>query len=220
MAAAAWLLAFAAPACWAASAQIAAATRPSASAPLAAPAAAIGAECERAVRQALVPTSITAAEVRFSTAPSVLRALSSDSQVVLHGEGQWRDAAALRKFTYRCNIDTHSAGAVGVVIRQAAAQPNAPAEPQPIEEPDLSHLSPSACESSAAVALKQRWPKVSRITFDTATRNLTQHSASRAELHGQGRAQPAPEPQVLVHFSFDCSIDPRDGRVVGMRLSG
>ncbi len=147
-----------------------------------------------------------------------MRTLSSESQIVLHGEGDLRDAAAPRKFTYRCNIDANSAGAVGVVIRQVAGQQPASAEPQPIDEPDLSHLSPTACESSAAAALKQRWPKVSRITFDTTTRRLTQQSASRSELRGQGRAQPDPEPQVLVHFSFDCSIDPRDGRIVEMRL--
>jgi hypothetical protein len=87
-------------------------------------------------------------------------------------------------------------------------------------DPDISHLSPAACESSAAAALQQRWPRVSQISFDTATRSLTQQSAARAELHGQGRARPAPESQVLVHFGFDCTIDPRDGRVIGMRLSG
>ncbi len=155
----------------------------------------------------------------FLSAPSVLRTQSNDDQVILHGEGQWRDAAALRKFTYRCNLDSRSAEAVGVVIRQADKQPSALAEPPPIE-PDLSHLSPAACESSAAAALKRRWPQASRITFDTATRSLTQHSASLAEMHGQGRAQPAPESQVLAHFGFDCTIDPRDGRVIGMRLGG
>jgi hypothetical protein len=191
-------------------------------APLMTKPAEVGAEglarCERAVRQALVPATKTAAEIRFSKAPSALQTLSYDDQIVLHGEGQWRDASTVRNFTYRCNLDPHSAEAVGVVIRQTATQ--APAEPQPIAEPDLSHLSPSACESSAAVALKQRWPRVSKISFDTATRSLTQQSASRAELHGQGRAQPTPDSQVLVHFGFDCALDPRNGRVLGMRLIG
>ncbi|MEO7852385.1 MAG: hypothetical protein ABIR94_09065 [Rubrivivax sp.] len=216
-AAAACVLALAALAPSALSAQRAAAASPAALTP---PSAAIGAECERAVRQALVPGSTKAPEVRFSAAPSVLQALSGEGQTVLGGEGRWRDAAGLRSFTYRCNIDTNSAEAVGVVIRQAVTQPQVLAEPRAVQEPDLSHLSPSACESSAAAALKKRWPQVSRISFDTATRSLMQQSASRAELRGQGRAQPAPEPQALVHFSFDCALDPRDGRVVDMRVSG
>lgn len=177
------------------------------------------AQCERAVRQALVPTSNKAAELSFSAAPSVLQAQSSDDQVVLQGEGQWRDGSAVRKFSYRCNLDPRSAEAVGVVIRQAAVQLPARAAPPPIE-PDLSHLSPSACESSAALALKQRWPQVSKITFDPTTRSLKQYSASRAELHGRGRAQPAPQSQQLLHFGFDCALDPRDGRVLEVSLIG
>jgi len=178
------------------------------------------AQCERAVRQALQPQSGTAGDVRFSATPPLPRVPADGSQIVLQGEGQWRDAAALRKFKYSCNIDPRSGQAVGVVIRQAAPPLAAQAEPKPIEDPDLSHLSPSACESGAAVALQRRWPRVSQITFDAETRSLTQQSASRAELHGQGRARPAPESPVLVHFGFDCTIDPRDGRVIGMRLNG
>jgi hypothetical protein len=187
-------------------------------------AATVGAEglarCERAVRQALVPQAGAAAEVRFSATPPLPRSLSDGSQIVLQGEGQWREAAALRKFKYSCNLDPHSGEAIGVVIRQAAPPLAAQGESKPIKDPDLSHLSPSACESGAAVALQQRWPRISQVTFDTETRRLTQQSASRAELHGQGRARPAPESPVLVHFGFDCTIDPRDGRVIGMRLSG
>lgn len=215
------LMALAVSAPWAALAQMAA---PAPRAASVSPAGAVGADafakCEHAVRQALLPAAKTTTELRFSAAPSVQQSLSNDNQIVLRGEGQWRDAAATRKFTYSCNLDRQSGESVGVVIRQAAAQPTAPAKAQTIQEPDLSQLSPSACESSAAAALKQRWPRVSKISFDSATRSLTQQSSSRAELHGQGHAQSAPESQVLTHFGFACTIDPRDGRVVGMRLSG
>ena len=176
------------------------------------------ARCERAVRQALMPQAGPAAELRLSPAPS--RPPSDGGPMLLEGEGQWRDAGSLRKFRYSCNIAPQDDEAVGVVIRQVAPPQTAQTPPKPIEEPDLSHLSPSACESGAAMALQQRWPRVSQITFDAETRSLTQQSASRAELHGQGRARPAPESQVLVHFGYDCSLDPRDGRVIGMRLSG
>ncbi len=178
------------------------------------------ARCERAVRQALVPQAGAAAELRLSAVPSTPGAQAGDSQFVLQGEGQWREAAALRKFRYSCNLDRRSGEAVGVVIRQIGAPGATQAESTPAKEPDLSHLSPSACESGAAAALHQRWPRVSQITFDSETRSLTQQSALRAELHGQGRARTAPESPALVHFGFDCTIDPRDGRVIGMRLSG
>jgi hypothetical protein len=158
--------------------------------------------------------------VRFSASPLVPRLLSDGSQTVLQGEGQWRDGAALRKFKYSCNFDPNSGEATGVVIRNTAPPLAAQAQPKPIKDPDLSHLSPSACESGAALALQRRWPRVSQITFDAQTRSLTQQSASRAELHGRGRARPAPESPVLVHFGFECSIDPRDGRVLAMILSG
>lgn len=176
------------------------------------------ARCERAVRQALLPNA--AAELRFTAAPSVQRPLPDDGRIVLQGEGKWRDAAAVRAFQYSCNIDAHGGEAVGVVIRQLSPAPDAPAKPPPVLEPDLSHLSPAACESSAAAALKRRWPQVSQISFDAETRRLTQQSASRADLQGQGRAQASPGAPALVHFGFDCTVDPRDGRVIGMRLSG
>lgn len=176
------------------------------------------ARCERAVRQALMPQAGPAAELRLSPVPS--RSPTDGGPLLLQGEGQWRDAGTLRKFRFSCNIDPSDSEAVGVVIRQASPPPAAQGEAKPIAEPDLSHLSPSACESGAALALQQRWPRVSQISFDAETRSLTQQSTSRAELHGQGRARPSPESPVLVHFGFDCTIDPRDGRVVGMRLSG
>lgn len=179
------------------------------------------ARCERAVRQALLPNAAAAAaELRFAAPPSVQRPLPDDGRIVLQGEGKWRDAATLRAFKYSCNIDAQGGEAVGVVIRQLAPAPDAPAKPQPVLEPDLTHLSPAACESSAAAALKRRWPQVSQISFDAETRRLTQQSASRAELQGQGRAQASPGLPTLVHFGFECTVDPRDGRVIGMRLSG
>ena len=179
------------------------------------------ARCERAVRQALLPNgAAAAAELRFAAAPSVQRPLPDDGRIVLQGEGKWRDAGALRAFKYSCNIDAQGSDAVGVVIRQLSPAPDAAAAAPKAMEPDLSHLSPAACESSAAAALKRRWPQVAQISFDIETRRLSQQSASRAELQGQGRAQASPGSPALVHFGFECTVDPRDGRVIGMRLSG
>jgi hypothetical protein len=192
-----------------------------AAAVLAADKAAFGTEaveaCEQAARQSLGPQA-QSAEVTFSPGPTVQEGLSNERQVVLRGTGRWRNAGGSRSFTYSCNVDTRTAKAVGLVIRDAAPPPAAAPARMPTE-PDLSALSPAACESSAVQALKKRWPQVSQIRFESKTRRFQQKTPSRAELHGSGRALPVPEAQSAL-FGFECEIDTRDGRVVGMRISG
>ena len=175
------------------------------------------AACEQAARQSLGPQA-QLADITFSPAPTVQEGLSSDHQVVLRGTGRWRSAGSSRSFTYSCNVDTRTAKAVGLVIRDAAPPP-ATAHARMPAEPDLTALSPTACESSAVQALKKRWPQVSQIRFESTTRRFQQKTPSRAELHGSGRALPVPEAQSTL-FGFECEVDTRDGRVVGMRISG
>lgn len=177
------------------------------------------ASCERATRQSLAPQGTEAADVRFAGTPIVQAGLSDDGQIVLQGAGSWRAASGERSFIYRCNVVVRTAKAVGVVIRDSTPNPPQAAAARQGIEPDLSYLSPTACESSAATALKQRWPRVSQISFDTATRTLLQESASKAELRGRGLALPEPGAP-STHFGFDCEIDPRDGRVIVTRISG
>jgi hypothetical protein len=194
----------------------------SAPATVAADKAAFGTEavaaCEQAARQSLGPPAHSA-EITFSPPPTVQEGLSNDNQVVLRGAGRWRGASGLRSFTYSCNVDLRTAKAVGLVIRDAVPVAAAAAPARMPAEPDLTALSPAACESSAVQALKRRWPQVAQIRFDSATRSFQQKTPSRAELHGHGRALPVPEAQ-STHFGFECEIDTRDGRVVGMRISG
>jgi hypothetical protein len=176
--------------------------------------------CEQAVRDAVADRGAPSTEVTF-TAASIDKSLSNESQLVLRGSGRARGASgAARTFSFGCNIDAKSGDVIGLMLRDAiavAARPDGPARAP--AEPDLSNLSPAACESSAAQALKQRWPRVSQISFDPETRSFSQDSDRRAALHGRGRALPAPdEPATL--FGFDCEIDPRDGRVLATRLSG
>ncbi len=175
--------------------------------------------CERAARQSLASRGAPASEVKFSGTPSEQGGLSGGQQLVLQGAGNWRDDLGQRSFNYSCNVDLRTPEAVGLVLRDTTPA-RAPAKPaRPAQEPDLTHVSPAACEASAAAALKKRWPRVAGLSFDAATRSLSQESASKAELHGQGRAVPEPgAPTVL--FSFDCEIDPRNGRVLATRISG
>lgn len=173
--------------------------------------------CERKVRQSLSAQAANP-EVTFNAAPAVQPSLSGDGQVVLQGEGRWRAGDGARKFNYSCNVDLRTAEVFGLVMRDSrpAAAPPPPA-PRPAE-PDLSHLSLAACESSVVQALKRRWPLVSQITFDSGTRSYGQETSVRAELRGRGKVLPAQgSPATL--FGFDCAIDPRDGQVLGTRLS-
>ena len=183
--------------------------------PIAASAEAVAA-CERAARQSLGAPASQPTDVVFNGTTTAQASLSSESQVVLLGGGRWRASGGMRTFTYRCNVDPRAPESVGLVLRDstpAATQPPAPLEP------DLSKLSPASCESSAVRMLKERWPGVSKISFDSATRSLRQHSASSAELHGSGRALPTPDAPPTF-FEFDCTVDPRDGRVVRTSVSG
>jgi len=174
--------------------------------------------CERAARQSLTSRSAPAADVRFVGTPREEPATSSDSRL-LRGAGTWRGDGGQRRFSYSCSVDVRAPDTVGLVLRDTTPTP---VDVQPMRrtiEPDLSHVSPTACESSAAAALKKRWPRVSEISFDSGSRRFSQESTDRAELRGQGRALPeAGSPLCL--FEFGCEIDPRDGRVLGTQISG
>ena len=176
--------------------------------------------CERSARQAVPSSAREPVDVTFTAAPTVQPGPAIDGQVVLRGAGRWRAPTGMRTFTYTCNVDVRSAEAVGLVLRDTtpAAAVKA-AAPRPPAEPDLSELSPAACESSAVAALKARWPRVSQITFDPRTRVFRQPSADSAQLHGSGQAVPSVDSATRV-FGFDCEIDPRDGRVLGISISG
>jgi hypothetical protein len=178
-----------------------------------------GAACERAARQALANEVPNVADVSFDGAPALQQSLSNDTQVVLRGSGKHRTAGGVRSFSYSCNVDARTAQVVGLVMRDATPPPVAAAPAKPPAEPDLTHVSMEACESSAVLALKQRWPRVSQISFDGATRTFVQDTPTRGRLHGNGRAFPAPGSSAAL-FGFDCEVDPRDGRVIGTQLSG
>ena len=173
--------------------------------------------CERAARQTLAAQGT--AEVSFGAAPAYDTSLSNEGQVALRGSGRARAANGARVFSYLCTVDLATREAVGLVLRdQAPAAPKA-APARPPAEPDLRELSPAACESSAAEALRRQWPRVSSISFDRSTRRFRQPAADLAELHGSGLALPAPGAPNTV-FTFDCKIDPRDGWVLETNVSG
>ena len=176
--------------------------------------------CERSARQAVPGSGRQPVEVSFTAAPTVQPGPTIDGQIVLRGAGRFRAPTGMRSFTYTCNVDVKSSEAVAVMLRDTTPQATAKAPPpKPPAEPDLSELSPAACESSAVAALKARWPRVSQISFDARSRVFKQPSASSASLHGSGKAVPSVDSPTRL-FGFDCEIDPRDGRVLGISISG
>lgn len=194
---------------------------PAASAPPPPPAAAakdMGTSCEQAVRELLANKGNTNVDVKFNGAPTAPKRMASDEPVVLRGSGSWRAAGGeLRTFDYTCNADPRNGEAVGMVMRDTSpASAKAPAATN--LEPDLSQLSPAVCESAVAATLKKRWPRVSEISFEAATRSVKQTTPNTTELRGRGRALTEPgSPHRL--FGFECTFDTRDGRLLGSKLS-
>jgi len=190
-----------------------------ASAPAATPGASktaiAAAACERAVQSTLRETRGASAAATFSAAPSVVPGAADAAEITLRGAGQVRSAAGSRPFSFSCNYDVATAAVSGVVLRDSAAPAAAPVARA--VEPDLSHLSPTACESAAAAALKRRWPAVTQITFNPDTRQLSQDADGLASLRGQGSATPTVRDPDM-HFSYDCAIDARNGRVTKVAI--
>ena len=183
------------------------------------PAAAAVQACELAVRATLRNARGAAAEVSFNAPPAALPGNADGGDLLLRGAGRARSGGSARTFTYRCTYDTRASSVAGVVLRDAVpADDRAAAAPVRSVEPDLSQISPAACESAAASALKRRWPNVGRIAFNADTRSLIQDSAGTAKLEGQGTAQPQPSSDLSAHFRYQCALDAASGRVLALRL--
>jgi hypothetical protein len=174
------------------------------------------AACERAAQATLRDTRGATATATFSTPPTALPGAADAGEITLRGAGQSRTANGVRTFSYSCNYDTRNATVTGVVLRDAGASDATP-RPRSVE-PDLSHVSPLACESAAASALKQRWPNVTQVSFNADTRQLSQDSSGTAHLRAQGSARPSVRDPVM-YFGYDCRIDARNGRVLGLRIA-
>jgi len=122
--------------------------------------------CERAARQALAAPA-EQANVSFNGVPTVQANPSDGSQAMLRGAGRSRGTGGVRGFTYSCTVDLRTEEALGVVVRNSGPVAESGSPRRAPIEPDLSHLSPQDCESRAAGALKERWPR-SRRSASTA----------------------------------------------------
>lgn len=153
-----------------------------------------------------------AKEVQFVATRRVLTP-QSDEETSIRGEGRYRSASgAAVNFTYGCAYSAATDATSGVVFREAGGAPAAPAR---AFDPDLSNLSPQACESAAAAALKKLHPRVGRINFGSDSRRMQPGENGRVEMLGDGSVERA-SGMNLIPFSYRCEVDPRNGRVVAI----
>lgn len=171
--------------------------------------------CEDAVQQTIERVrGKDAHEVQFVGAK---RAITTDGDDIgVKGEGRYRRAAGPVAFTYSCAFNVKSGGTSGVVFRDSAdAVAAATAQPW---QPDLSNVSPEACETAVAALLKQQHPRVNGIAFRSDTRQLQPAPSARVGLDGQGTLQRAPGMSPNA-FKYHCEFDPRSGKVLAARTS-
>ncbi|MBK9135541.1 MAG: hypothetical protein IPM15_14650 [Betaproteobacteria bacterium] len=153
-------------------------------------------------------------EVQFVAGRRVLTP-AGDDETSVRGAGRYRMGGGAVPFTYSCAYNARTDSTSGAVFRDAVAQ-RAPVE-RPFE-PDLSRLSPEACESAVAGLLKTRHPRVGRINFGSDSRRIEPAERGLVRLVGQGGVQRAPG-MFAAPFTYRCEIDPRNGRVVDVQAS-
>jgi hypothetical protein len=134
----------------------------------------------------------------------------SQAQVDLRGSGRYKRGSASASFTYTCAYDPKTERTSGVLFKDSA--PTAAAEGGRAWQPDLSRLSPEACETAVVEVLKDKHPRVDHIVFDAATRRL-QPAGPDQRLSGQGRLQRAPG-MTAMPFRYGCEFDGRNGQLL------
>jgi hypothetical protein len=144
------------------------------------------------------------------------RAITTDGDDIgVKGEGRYRRGTAAVPFTYSCAFNTKTGGTSGVVFREAPGAEVAEAKPW---QPDITNVSPEACETAVAALLKDQHPRVSGIAFRSDTRRLQPAPGARVGLEGQGTLQRAPGMNPNA-FNYRCEFDPRNGKVVAARAA-
>lgn len=179
-------------------------------------------KCEASVEETLRKNRGAAAhDVQFVPAQRTVTAGDEDDLNV-KGAGRYRAAAATAggaagrggtTFTFSCTFNAKSGMTSGVVLREAGG-----AAARETWQPDMSRISPEACESAVAQELKIRHPRVAQIAFEPDTRRLEPGPDNRILLLGQGAVQRATGMNA-VPFSYTCELDARSGRVLAVRTT-
>jgi hypothetical protein len=173
-----------------------------------------GEQCESAVAETITRMrGRDAQEVQFVGAKRALTP-TSDEETGVKGEGRYRGAAGrTMPFTYSCYFNIKTGATSGVVFRDTGAST---AAAEPAWQPDLTNVSPEACESATAASLKDKHPRVGRIVLGSDSRQVRPGPDGHIVLEGRGAVQPAPGMN-SVPFSYRCEFEGRGGRIVDVQ---
>jgi hypothetical protein len=154
-----------------------------------------------------------AQEVQFQKDKRVL-APTTGEETDVKGAGRYRNAmGASTPFTYGCAYNGKTGGTSGIVFRDGGGLRASEEKPW---QPDLVNVSPEACETAVAAALKTKHPRVGRIAFGSDSRQLRPAPAGRSSLEGVGAVQRAPGMN-LVQFTYRCEFEPGNGKLVAVQ---
>ena len=156
-----------------------------------------------------------ARDIEFIAAQRSLLPATGDETTV-KGAGRYKTpTTGVHSFTYRCAYNAESNDTSGVVFRETGS--TRPAV-EKAWEPDLSKVSPDACETAIAATLKDKYPRVGRIAFDAETRRLQPAPNDDTWLDGQGAVERAPGMN-SIPFTYRCAFQARTGRLIGAQAT-
>jgi hypothetical protein len=173
--------------------------------------------CEVAVADTVKRTrGKEAQEVEFFGAKRQISP-TPDEELGVKGEGRYRRPSGEHvSFSYSCAYNSQTGGTSGALFRETGSSASAQAgKPW---EPDLLSVSPDACESATAAALKEKYPRVGRIAFGSDTRKLQPAPNEHTLLEAQGAVERAPG-MSLVPFTYRCEFETRGGKIVRVETS-
>jgi hypothetical protein len=175
-----------------------------------------GDACENAVAETVRRMrGKDAHEVQFIGAKRALTPAPGD-ELGVKGEGRYRSASGVSvPFTYSCAYNAKTGGTSGALFRETGA---VRAGAEAAWTPDLTHVSPAACETATAAALKDKYPRVGRIVFGSDSRQLRPAPNAHTSLEGKGAVERAPG-MGAVPFEYSCEIETRSGKVVSVKTS-
>jgi hypothetical protein len=171
--------------------------------------------CEAAVSDDLRQVRGNRAQrAEFSSAQRTVLPSSGDSLSV-KGEGRYTSTGGNTvAFTYRCGYSIQTGKTNGIVLSDKG-DPSAAAS-TPAWQPDLTRLSPEACEAAVASSLKTKHPRVGRIAFGSDSRELKPGPNGHTILQGSGGVQRSTGMNA-VPFSYQCEFE-SSGKLVGTRV--
>jgi hypothetical protein len=170
--------------------------------------------CETAVTETIKEMrGRDAQDVQFLKDKRVLTPTTGE-ETDIKGAGRYRSpAGATMPFTYGCAYNGKTGASTGIVFRDAGGLR---ASEEKAWQPDLLSVSPEACETAVAAALKAKHPRVGRIAFGSDSRQLRPGPDGRSSLEGVGAVQRAPGMN-LVQFSYRCEFEPGNGKLVAVQ---